>query len=63
VLRRVVYVLIALALVLAVIVTATVGWRPLVGPRARELTSRTFEVTQTAIPTWTPVAASPPKRK
>src|SRR3954447_25211439 len=30
------------AIVLAAIITATLGWRPLIGPRARTLTNRTF---------------------
>lgn len=48
-LRRVLYVMIAVALFLAVLLTATVGWRPLLGPRARELTSRTFEVSESRL--------------
>ena len=36
---------IALAAVLAIAVTLTIGWRPFIGPKARPLTSRTFERT------------------
>jgi cytochrome c553 len=36
---------IALAAVLALAITFTVGWRPFIGPRVRPLTSRTFERT------------------
>jgi mono/diheme cytochrome c family protein len=39
------YAVIALALLLAVAVSLTIGWRPFIGPRARPLTSRTFERT------------------
>jgi mono/diheme cytochrome c family protein len=39
------YVVIALALLLAIAVSLTIGWRPFIGPRARPLTSRTFERT------------------
>ena len=35
----------ALALLLAVGITFTIGWRPFLGPKARPLTSRTFERT------------------
>ncbi len=35
----------ALVVVLGVAITFTIGWRPFVGPRARALTSRTFERT------------------
>ena len=34
-----------LAVLLAIGITLTIGWRPLLGPRARALTSRTFERT------------------
>ena len=34
-----------LAVVLAVGITLTIGWRPFIGPRARTLTARTFEKT------------------
>ena len=36
---------IALAVVLSIAVTLTVGWRPFIGPKARPLISRTFERT------------------
>ena len=36
---------IALAAVLALAVTLTIGWRPFIGPKARPLSSRTFERT------------------
>ena len=36
---------IAVAALLAVAITFTVGWRPFIGPKARPLTSRTFERT------------------
>ena len=38
-------VLLCLVLVLAVGITATIGWRPFIGPRSRPLTSRVFERT------------------
>lgn len=34
-----------LVAVLAIAITLTVGWRPFIGPKARPLTSRTFERT------------------
>jgi len=34
---------------LALAITATVGWRPFIGPRARALTARTFEATPARI--------------
>ena len=40
-----VWILAVLAAILAVAITATIGWRPFLGPRARALTSRTFERT------------------
>jgi len=43
--RRLLFGLIALAALLAVAITFTVGWRPFIGPKARPLTSRTFERT------------------
>lgn len=36
---------VALAAVLAIAVTLTIGWRPFIGPKARPLTHRTFERT------------------
>ena len=38
-------VLVSLAILLAIAVTLTIGWRPFLGPRARPLTNRTFERT------------------
>ncbi len=38
-------VLAALVVVLAAAISATIGWRPFLGPRARALTDRTFEAT------------------
>lgn len=38
-------VVLCLAIVFAVGVTATIGWRPFIGPRARPLTNRVFERT------------------
>jgi len=35
----------AIIVLLAVGITATIGWRPIIGPKARPLTSRKFEVT------------------
>jgi mono/diheme cytochrome c family protein len=37
--------LISLAVLLAIVITLTVGWRPFLGPKARALSSRTFERT------------------
>jgi hypothetical protein len=37
--------MVGLALLLAIAITATVGWRPFLGPRARPLTARKFEAT------------------
>jgi mono/diheme cytochrome c family protein len=39
------YALIAILLLLVVAISATVGWRPLLGPRMRPVTSRRFEAT------------------
>jgi mono/diheme cytochrome c family protein len=39
------FVAIALLALLAVGITATIGWRPIIGPRARALTDRRFEPT------------------
>jgi hypothetical protein len=38
-------VLLCLVALLAVGITATIGWRPFLGPRSRPLTSRVFERT------------------
>ena len=37
--------LLGLLVVLAVVITATIGWRPFIGPKARPLTDRKFEAT------------------
>ncbi len=37
--------LVVLAIVLAIVITFTIGWRPFIGPKARPLTNRTFEST------------------
>jgi mono/diheme cytochrome c family protein len=37
--------LLGLFVVLAVVITATIGWRPFIGPKARPLTDRKFEST------------------
>jgi hypothetical protein len=39
----------ALMVLLAIAITATVGWRPFLGPKTRPLTNRTFERTQQRI--------------
>jgi len=39
------YTVIVLAAVLAVGITFTIGWRPFIGPKARPLTDRKFDVT------------------
>lgn len=39
------FVVAIVAVILAVAVSATIGWRPFIGPRARALTDRKFEVT------------------
>ena len=38
-------VVLGLVVVLAVGITATIGWRPFIGPRSRPLTNRVFERT------------------
>src|SRR5258707_524279 len=38
-------VLVCVILLLAIGITATVGWRPFIGPRSRALTNRAFEKT------------------
>lgn len=43
------YGLAAVAALLAVGITATVGWRPLLGPKVRALTARRFEPTQARV--------------
>ncbi len=42
---RLLYIALGLAILAGLLVTMTVGWRPCIGPRARELTDRTFSVT------------------
>src|SRR5581483_5019317 len=48
-LKRLMRILIALAVVVVAVlsigISLTIGWRPFVGPKARPLTSRTFEAT------------------
>ena len=44
-LRGILYTIVALLVLLAVGVTATIGWRPFIGPRSRPLTDRTFQST------------------
>jgi cytochrome c553 len=44
-LRALVYTVVGLVLLVAAGITATIGWRPIVGPRTRALTDRTFEST------------------
>ncbi len=39
------YAVLVLVVILAVAITFTIGWRPFIGPKARPLTSRTFERT------------------
>jgi mono/diheme cytochrome c family protein len=39
------WILVGLAVAVALVITATIGWRPFLGPRARTLTNRTFERT------------------
>jgi mono/diheme cytochrome c family protein len=39
------WIVVALVLLLLVAITATIGWRPFIGPRARALTDRTFAST------------------
>jgi len=44
-LRLTAWAILALALVLVVAITATIGWRPFIGPRSRALTDQTFPAT------------------
>jgi mono/diheme cytochrome c family protein len=44
-LRLTLWAILALLLLLALAVTATIGWRPVLGPRTRVLTNRTFPAT------------------
>ena len=39
------YIVVGLAILLAVAITFTIGWRPFIGPKARPLTDRKFEAT------------------
>jgi len=39
------YILLALVVVLAIAITKTIGWRPIIGPQQRALTERKFEST------------------
>jgi mono/diheme cytochrome c family protein len=43
--RGAAYALLSLVVLLAIVITFTVGWRPLIGPRKRALTGRKFEAT------------------
>jgi hypothetical protein len=43
--KLVLYTGIALIALLSLAITATIGWRPFIGPRARTVTDRTFEAT------------------
>jgi hypothetical protein len=45
VLKTAAYAVAGLIVVLAIIISLTIGWRPFIGPRARPLTYRTFEST------------------
>ena len=47
--RILAWVFVAVAIVLAVGITFTTGWRPFIGPRARALTARKFESTPTRL--------------
>lgn len=38
-------VVLAVAVLLVIVISLTIGWRPIIGPRARPLTDRKFEVT------------------
>jgi mono/diheme cytochrome c family protein len=44
-LKIVEFILLGIVVLLAVVISATIGWRPFVGPRTRALTNRTFERT------------------
>src|SRR5713226_2802712 len=44
--RILAWVFIGLVILVATGITLTIGWRPFIGPRARALTSRTYEPTQ-----------------
>jgi mono/diheme cytochrome c family protein len=44
-LKALLFVVIGLVVLLAIGITATIGWRPIIGPRARALTDRKFEPT------------------
>lgn len=43
--KKFLIVLLCLVAVFAIAITATIGWRPIIGPKARPLTSRVFEKT------------------
>jgi mono/diheme cytochrome c family protein len=43
--KALVYTVLVLGILMTAGITATIGWRPLIGPRIRPLTSRTFEPT------------------
>jgi mono/diheme cytochrome c family protein len=43
--RILLYLVVGIVVLLAVGITATIGWRPIIGPKSRPLTTRTFEST------------------
>ena len=45
ILKTAAYAVAVLIVVLAIIISLTIGWRPFIGPRARPLNNRTFERT------------------
>jgi hypothetical protein len=47
--RTLLYVMSTVVILLACGITLTIGWRPIIGPRARGLTTRTFERTPTRL--------------
>ena len=47
--RMLLYVVLTVAILLAFGITFSIGWRPFIGPRARRLTTRTFERTPTRL--------------
>ena len=40
------FTIIALLILVSIVITFTIGWRPIIGPKARRLTDRKFEATQ-----------------
>ena len=47
--RTLLYVMSTVVILLACGIAFTIGWRPFIGPRARGLTTRTFERTPTRL--------------